>query len=111
VSALHVLEVLADSGHSLADRVAAMEQYPQVMINVPIATELRDALASHARVQQAVADAEQQLGGRGRVVLRPSGTEPVVRVMVEGRQFEHVKQLAHSLSEVLAEQVQHGDAQ
>jgi len=108
VSALHMLEVIASSGHRLADLVADMVKYPQVMINVPVSADARDALDSNEQVQRAVEEAEQVLNGSGRVVLRPSGTEPVVRVMVEGREQQQVEQLARSLAQSLADHVQQG---
>jgi len=82
VTALQVLEVLAHSGCTLRELVDGMHKYPQVLINVPVtgkAAPILDAAPVKASVQQA----EAQLGSRGRVLLRASGTEPLVRVMVE----------------------------
>lgn len=101
VSALQVLEVIANSRQSLASLVEAMHRYPQIMINVPLQAEARDALSQNSRVQHAIESTEKQLNGFGRVVLRPSGTEPVVRVMVEGRDEQQVQKLARSLADVV----------
>jgi phosphoglucosamine mutase len=62
-------------------------------------------LSTNAKVRSAVVDVEKELGKKGRVLLRPSGTEPVVRVMVEGEDIDSVLKLAQQLSEVVAEEV------
>jgi phosphoglucosamine mutase len=92
VSALQILCVMKQSGRTLAELTAGMSRYPQKLVNVrvPGKIDLKDT----PTVQSAVARAEQQLGARGRVVLRASGTEPVVRVMVEGEDHGEVELLA-----------------
>lgn len=97
VSALQVLAVIKQTGRSLAELTRAMPRYPQVLLNVRVARKLD--LDGSAPIQAAVAGAEQRLGGRGRVVLRASGTEPVVRVMVEGEDPDEVTGLAESLAD------------
>lgn len=99
VAALQVLAAMVESGQTLADLKHGMEKFPQHMINVPLAT--RFDLDEASSVQHAVEAAERQLGGNGRIVLRPSGTEPVVRVMVEGRDEQEVLSVAASLAEVV----------
>jgi phosphoglucosamine mutase len=78
-----------------------MSKYPQTLINVPI-SDFSDFKSSE-RVQQAVKDAKRDLAGRGRVLLRPSGTEPLVRVMVEGQDPAYVKQLAERIAAQVSE--------
>jgi phosphoglucosamine mutase len=96
VSALQVLCVMKESGRSLAELAAGMARYPQTLVNVRIRDRID--LKSAAPVQAAVARVEQQLGTRGRVVLRASGTEPVVRVMVEGEDAAEVGRLADEIA-------------
>jgi phosphoglucosamine mutase len=84
VSALQVLAVMKRTGQSLAQLASAMPKFPQILINVKVAQRF-DA-ASVPAVAAAVAEVEKQLAGEGRVVLRASGTEPLIRVMVEGRE-------------------------
>ena len=100
VSALQVLAAMVQTGKSLAELKSGMKKYPQHMINVPVggAIDLDTAPA----VQAAVKSAEQRLAGRGRVLLRPSGTEPVVRVMVEGEDEQTVREAADQLATVVA---------
>jgi phosphoglucosamine mutase len=97
VAALQVLEAMVISGHSLAELSAGMQVLPQKLVNVRL--KQRVILSEHPRVMAAVSAVEAQLAGRGRVLLRPSGTEPVIRVMVEGEALGQVEQLAESLAE------------
>ncbi|MCC7198951.1 MAG: phosphoglucosamine mutase [Gammaproteobacteria bacterium] len=99
VAGLQVLAIMKQTGKSLAELAAGMSKYPQKLVNVRV-TQRYDVNASDP-VQQAVRAAEQTLGSRGRVVLRPSGTEPVIRVMVEGEDDTQVDALARKLAEVV----------
>ncbi|EKF75363.1 phosphoglucosamine mutase [Alcanivorax hongdengensis A-11-3] len=99
VAALQVLAALFRRNESLADAVAGMEKLPQTMINVRGAN--RDAFAEAEQVKDAMARVEQELAGNGRILLRPSGTEPLVRVMVEGRDADLVARLCKQLAEVV----------
>jgi len=101
VSALQVLEVLVESGRSLAALAADMFKYPQVMINVPLDGAASGAIDRQPEIAAAINDVERRLAGQGRVVLRPSGTEPVVRVMVEGRDHQTTQALAEELADVV----------
>jgi phosphoglucosamine mutase len=84
VTALALLDVMVRSGKPLSELVEVMEVYPQTLINVPVAGSGSAAtVAGGEIVKEAVIKAESRLGGEGRILLRPSGTEPVVRVMVE----------------------------
>lgn len=99
VSALQVLAAMKRSGRTLAELSSGMPSYPQVMINVRV-SERADPMES-AAVRSAVQRLEQSLGDTGRVVLRASGTEPVIRVMVEGRDHAAVTRHAEDLAEVV----------
>lgn len=99
VAALQVLQALSDSGSSLHEWQKSMIKMPQVMINVK-RNRQADVTALPA-VTNAVASVEERLAGRGRVLLRPSGTEPVVRVMVEGEDSAQVQALAQELAAVV----------
>ena len=103
VSALQVLAAMIKSGKSLHDLKAGMKKYPQRMINVPVTKKVN--LDDSSVVQEAVKSAEQRLAGKGRVLLRPSGTEPLVRVMVEGEDAQQVSDEADQLASVVAEAV------
>ncbi|MDG4595074.1 MAG: phosphoglucosamine mutase [Candidatus Contendobacter sp.] len=98
ISALQVLSAMLQSGKSLHDLKAGMSKYPQVLINVTVTgpVDLR-----RPAIQDAMRAVESQLGDQGRVLLRPSGTEPVVRVMVEGADASIVERHARELADVV----------
>jgi phosphoglucosamine mutase len=100
VSALQVLAAMVKSGKSLNELKTGMKKYPQHMINVPVSGKMD--LEQDTVIQEAVKSAEQRMAGRGRVLLRPSGTEPVVRVMVEGEDERQVHEEAEQLASVVA---------
>lgn len=100
VSALQVLHALRASGQALAQAAADLKMYPQVLINVKVSGKAAALLELQA-VKDAVASAERELDGKGRVLLRPSGTEPLLRVMVEGEDGGLVKRCAEGIAEVV----------
>ncbi len=99
ISALQVLAEMVTRSERLCDLKAAMKKYPQRMINVPM--DRRIDIGTCMPVQRELQEAEAQLAGRGRVLLRPSGTEPVMRVMVEGEDAKQVDALAMHLAETV----------
>ena len=99
VSALQVLAVIKSTGRSLAELTSGMRKYPQVLLNVQVAKRFDPS--NVPAVQEAVKRIEQRLGGECRVVLRPSGTEPVIRVMVEGRDEAQTRAAASELAEII----------
>ncbi len=101
VSALQVISAMFETGNTLHELKSGMKKYPQHLINVP-ADKFFD-LKENKVVSQAVSDVETELMDSGRVLLRPSGTEPVVRVMVEGVEAVQVTRLAKQLAEVIVD--------
>ncbi len=101
VAALQVLAEMHKTGKSLRELCAAVEKYPQQLVNVRVSNQ-HDIMAS-AALTQAVQDAENELRQEGRVLLRPSGTEPLIRVMVEGRDQQQVLRLADQLAAVVSD--------
>jgi phosphoglucosamine mutase len=96
LTGLHLMAQVASSGKSLADLAAVVHKLPQVLINVKVGN--REAGAAAPTVQAAVALAENELGETGRVLLRPSGTEPLVRVMVEAATEEKARSVAERIA-------------
>ncbi|MFF7900434.1 phosphoglucosamine mutase [Streptomyces sp. NPDC007920] len=88
---------IAGSGRTLRDLASVMERLPQVLVNVPDVDKTR--VKTSADLAAAVAEAERELGGTGRVLLRPSGTEPLVRVMVEAADIEQARSVAGRLAD------------
>ena len=99
VSALQVLAALSRRKQGLAESVADVSMLPQKMINVRGPN--RDGFMENGDVQAAMADVEDRLAGNGRILLRPSGTEPLVRVMIEGKDVDRVESLCRELAEVV----------
>lgn len=100
ICALQVLAVMQESGKKLSELAAGMPKYPQTMVNVRV--EKRMNPDDSPAIQDAVAEAQNELADTGRVVLRASGTEPVIRVMVEGQDEQVVNELAERLAAVVA---------
>ena len=99
VAALQVLGAMVESGRSLTELLAGMQRYPQTMVNIDTNDPMH--VSTHAAVVEAAGDIEASLAGRGRVLIRPSGTEPVVRVMVEGEHADAVRAHAEALASVV----------
>jgi phosphoglucosamine mutase len=99
VSALQVLAVMKRSGLSLAELSSGMRKFPQVLLNVKVAKRFDPS--GVPAVQKAILRIEERMAGDGRVVLRASGTEPVIRVMVEGRDEADTRAAATELAEVV----------
>ena len=100
LTALHMLAEVAESGQTLGELAARITKLPQVLINVKGVD--RQALDGSAAVLDAVAEAEAELGEDGRVLLRPSGTEPVIRVMVEAATHDQAQSIADRLAAVVS---------
>ncbi|BBL71510.1 phosphoglucosamine mutase [Methylogaea oryzae] len=101
VAALQVLAALARSGQTLHDLKKGMEKYPQTLLNVRIKQRVDlDGLDTFQRVRREV---EKELADRGRILIRPSGTEPLIRIMVEGRDGGQVEQWAQRMADALVE--------
>jgi phosphoglucosamine mutase len=103
VAALQVVLALAESGRTLAELKAGMSKFPQTMINVRLSQKVD--ISGNQTINDAVTAAETELAGRGRVLLRPSGTEPLIRVMVEGEDQQLVNKLVQSLATTVEQQV------
>jgi phosphoglucosamine mutase len=101
ICALQVLAVMKQTGKPLSELVAGMPKYPQTMVNVRTDTRLN--LDASPQIREAVSAAEGELADTGRIVLRASGTEPVIRVMVEGQDEKQVVSVAERLAAVVAD--------
>jgi phosphoglucosamine mutase len=100
-TALNVLRVMAETGRELADLASELVTYPQVLLNV--AVRERKDLSSVPAVRQAMARVEDRLAGHGRLLVRYSGTEPLLRVMIEGADQREIHAWAEEIAGIVKE--------
>ncbi len=105
LSAIQVLKVLKNTGKTLKDLANEMEVYPQVLYNVRVSKYGRVRFTSDMEIKNAIARAEEELGDTGRVLVRVSGTEPLVRVMLEGKDEQKIQELGETIAEVVRERL------
>ena len=98
LTALHLLAELKESGMPLSELASCMKKYPQHTVNVEASTEQKSAFLTDAGIKAIIEDAEERLIGRGRIVARPSGTEPLVRIMIEDSDPELAESLCISVA-------------
>ena len=103
VTALALLDVMTRSGKTLSELAGVMDVYPQALINVKVSgAGVAKSVAIAGPVQEAVTEAEERLGEEGRILLRPSGTEPIVRVMVEHADERTCREVCEGVADVVA---------
>ncbi len=102
ISALQVIAEVMQTGQPLHELVEGIEKCPQILINVSLGDAVARDVMQLEEVMAAVRDAEADLGKEGRVLLRPSGTEPLIRVMVEGTRSEQVERLSRQIADVVS---------
>jgi phosphoglucosamine mutase len=100
LTAVRFLSLAAARGVGVGELASVMRRYPQVLVNVRV--DDRDAVSASPTVAAAVRDAEEALGDGGRVLLRPSGTEPLVRVMVEAETKDEADRHARAIADVVS---------
>ncbi|MBQ2751254.1 MAG: phosphoglucosamine mutase [Oscillospiraceae bacterium] len=98
LSAIMLLNAAAASKRPLAEIAGEMKQFPQTMLNVDATPSMKRAYDSHPAVTEVISNWEKTLGDRGRIVVRPSGTEPYIRVMVEGESLQEIEQAAAEIA-------------
>lgn len=103
LSALLTLSAIVSSGRPLTQWMDEIPEYPQVLKNVPVEAAAKHRIGDHAAVVEAVSRGEESLNGSGRVLLRPSGTEALIRVMVEGSEADVVNEVASEIAGVVKE--------
>ena len=103
LSALQLMQVMVKTDQSLAQLATAMEYLPQVLHNVRVAS--KDGWQDNEAIAAAIAQAEAQLQGRGRILVRPSGTEPLIRVMLEGPDRAELEALARDIAQVIEKEL------
>ncbi len=101
LSALHLLQVMVETGKPLSQLAQIMEVLPQALVNAKVANHKKDKYMEFKEIAQAIQDLENKYAGEGRVLIRPSGTEPLVRVMIEGKDINVIKEDAQNLAKLI----------
>lgn len=101
LTALHLLAAMKEEGRPLNILADQMERLPQLLLNVQVSD--KDLVMSSPVLAKAIKEEEQKMGGSGRILVRPSGTEPLVRVMAEGRNMDQLKEIVQRLANIILE--------
>ena len=103
LSALHLLQVLVDTKKPLSELASIMEVLPQALVNAKVSNANKHKYMEYSAISNAIEDIEKKYADEGRVLIRPSGTEPLVRVMIEGKDIEEITKDATRLAELISE--------
>ena len=106
LTAVQTLSIMKEKGKSLSELAGLMTKYPQLLVNVRVLTKA--GWETNAAIQDAIREAEEELGSNGRILVRPSGTEPLIRVMAEGPDQEQLDELCHRIGDVI--RIEQGEA-
>lgn len=105
LSGLHLLKVMVDTGKKLSELTGIMEVLPQALVNAKVPNHKKEKYMEYPEIAQAIAELEKKFAGEGRVLIRPSGTEPLVRVMIEGKDQQMIDREARLLAELITRSV------
>ena len=106
LTAVQTLSIMKEKGKSLSELAGLMTKYPQLLVNVRVLTKA--GWETNTAIQDAIREAEEELGSNGRILVRPSGTEPLIRVMAEGPDQEQLDELCHRIGDVI--RIEQGEA-
>ena len=106
LTAVQTLSIMKEKGKSLSELAGLMTKYPQLLVNVRVLTKV--GWESNKNIQDAISEAERELGGNGRILVRPSGTEPLIRVMAEGPDQDQLDELCNRIGDVI--RIEQGEA-
>ncbi len=101
LSALHLLEVLVETGKPLSELASIMEVLPQALVNARVPNHKKESYMEYPEIAEAIEALSEKFAGEGRVLIRPSGTEPLVRVMIEGKDQEQIEIEAKKLADLI----------
>jgi len=105
LTALQLLAVVKETGKKLSDLASIMKELPQVLVNAKVKNENKDKYMKDEAIAEMITGLEKKLKGRGRVLIRPSGTEPLIRVMLEGANETEIKEDAEALAKLIEEKL------
>lgn len=101
LSALHLLQVMVETGKPLSELAKIMQVLPQALVNAKVPNHKKESYMEYTEIAEAIEELESKFAGEGRVLIRPSGTEPLVRVMIEGKDQDAIEEEATKLAELI----------
>lgn len=101
VTALQISSIVKKSGKTLSELASMMHELPQVLVNAKVPNDKKDIYLKDSEIVEEIKNMEEKMDGRGRVLIRPSGTEPLVRVMLEGENQSEIDKMAHTLAQMI----------
>ena len=101
LTALHLLQVMTDTKKKLSELASVMEVLPQALVNAKVPDHKKESYMEYTEIAEAIEELEKKFAGEGRVLIRPSGTEPLVRVMIEGKDQKVIDTEAKKLAELI----------
>ena len=101
LTALHLLQVMVETGKKLSELTTVMEVLPQALVNAKVPNHKKESYMEYTDIAEAIGELEKKFAGEGRVLIRPSGTEPLVRVMIEGKDQQVIEEEAKKLAELI----------
>ena len=101
LSALHLLEVMVETRKPLSELAKVMEVLPQALVNASVPNHKKESYMEYPEIAEAIAKLDAKFAGEGRVLIRPSGTEPLVRVMIEGKDQQQIQKEAQELANLI----------
>ena len=101
LTSLMIIKVMLETGKKASELASIMKKYPQVLINAKVKADKKNDYEKDPEIQNAIQKLEEEFSGNGRVLIRPSGTEPLVRVMIEGENKEYIKEKAEALAKLI----------
>ncbi|MDE5746123.1 MAG: phosphoglucosamine mutase, partial [Acetatifactor sp.] len=105
LSALHLLQVIVETGKSLSELAQIMDVLPQALVSAKVANHKKDRYLEYPEIAEAIEALEKKFAGEGRVLIRPSGTEPLVRVMIEGKDYASIQSEATALAKLIQDRM------
>ena len=105
LTGLQLIQVMKDTGDKFSKLNSLMTNFPQVLVNAKVKNEFKNTYLKDEKIRLEIEKIEKMFHGEGRVVIRPSGTEPLIRVMIEGKDKEKIEEIAKGLARLIEERI------
>ncbi|GMG96681.1 phosphoglucosamine mutase [Tepidimicrobium xylanilyticum] len=105
LTSLQLIQIMKEEGKKLSELNSLMTNFPQILVNARVKNELKNSYLEDEKIREEIERIEKMFHGKGRVVIRPSGTEPLVRVMIEGKDKEKIEKVAEELAKLIEERL------